>query len=78
MDRAQLKTIWSENNDRPAVVREYRDAIHEYTDTSDPVPDGSLHDVREWLDRYKPVVTKQLRADGENTTTEDAEEVDNE
>lgn len=48
-------------------VREHRDEVHEYTNTSDPVPDGSTAEVRRWLNSYKGTVTKQLReaAEGE-------------
>jgi len=74
MDREELREVWSENKDRPAFVREHREEIHEYTDTNDPVPDGSLHEVRQWLDRFKSTVTRQL---GENAKSEDTEGVNN-
>jgi len=72
VDRAELYDLWSRNSDRPAFVREYREAIHEHTDTADPIPDGSLAAVRRWMNRYKSVVTKQLR-DGETTNPDAAE-----
>lgn len=63
MDRDTLREQWQANNDRPAWVRENREAIHDYTDTSDRVPEGELHEVRDWLGRYKSTVTTQLTAD---------------
>lgn len=89
MDRSELFDVWQRNKDRPAFVREYADEIEAHTDTSDPVPDGTLFDVRQWLDSYKGTVTRQLddSADGtdphndtsdtdengETTTTADTE-----
>lgn len=61
MDREQLYEEWQANNDRPAYVREHRETIEAHTDTSDPIPeDASLHEIREWLNRYKSTVTRQL------------------
>ena len=75
MDAAQLRDDWKQNNHRPAWVREHSDAIHEHTDTSEPIPNGSLHAVRQWLDDYRGVVTRQLNdAVGETPTETDGEE----
>lgn len=60
MDAAALRQLWHENNDRPAFVREHRDAIHEYTATSEEIPDKSLFEVRQWLTKYKATVSRQL------------------
>jgi len=73
MDREELLELWHRNSDRPAFVRNYRDEIHEHTDLSDPIPDGSLAEVRHWMGRYKGTVTRQL---GESTTTDDDETED--
>jgi hypothetical protein len=84
MDRSDLYELWQRNKDRPAFVRSHREAIHDHTDTEAPIPDGSLYQVRQWLDSYKGTVTRQLNddtdgtdpqddaADGETTTTDDA------
>lgn len=61
MDREQLYNEWRANNDRPVYVREHRETIMEHIDVSDPIPEGSAHEVREWLKRYKSAVTKQLK-----------------
>lgn len=65
MDRSELFDVWQANKYRPAVVRQYREEIHDHTNTSDEIPDGSLFDVRQWLRRYRGTVTRQL-SDGEN------------
>ena len=54
---------WHQHKDRPAFVREHREAIHDAVDVSEEIPDGPLHEVRNWLDRYKSTVTKQLEGD---------------
>jgi hypothetical protein len=73
MDRAELYELWQRNKDRPAFVRNYREEIHEHTDTEDPIPDGSLFQVRQWLDSYKGVVTRQLNDDTDGTDPKDQE-----
>jgi hypothetical protein len=82
MERAELFDLWERNKDRPAFVREYADEIEQHTDTADPVPEGTLFDVRQWLESYKGTVTRQLNDDedgtdptddAENTTTADTE-----
>lgn len=65
MDQPTLREQWKANNHRPVWVREHREEIHEHTDTSDPIPDKGPFHVRQWLERYRSVVTKQLRADDE-------------
>ena len=61
MDRAQLYEQWQANKDRPAYVREHRETLEAHIDTTDPIPeDGSLHEIREWLNDYKGTVTRQL------------------
>lgn len=76
MDAAELRRLWHENNDRPAFVREHRDVIHEYTSTSDDIPDKSLFEVRQWLTTYKATVSRQLNdavsADDPTDETADA------
>lgn len=74
MDEAELYEHWQSNKDRPAWVLEHRDEIHEHTDTDDPVPTSGMFDVRQWLDSYKGVVTRQLTPeDGETPTADDDE-----
>jgi hypothetical protein len=72
MDRAEIHDLWTapaprdqQNKDRPAFVREHREAIAEHTDTGDPLPppDASLARFSQWLDRYKGTVTRQLAGD---------------
>lgn len=60
MDRQRLFDLWRENNDRPQWVHNHRDEIHEYVDTSEPIPSGGVAAVSRWLDRFKGTVTKQL------------------
>lgn len=73
MDRATLRERWHgdapggrQNKDRPAWVRDHREAIAEHTDTSDPLPppNANLWRYRRWLASYKGTVTRQLKADG--------------
>lgn len=77
MDREELLSEWEQNNHRPAYVREHREAIHAHTDLNEPIPDGSLAQVRRWLDSYKGTVTRQLRAEddesGESDMADDTE-----
>lgn len=70
MDRAELYELWQadsgqgeQNKDRPGWVRDNREAIHEHTDLSEPIPDGSKGEVRKWLKSYKGTVTRQLNPD---------------
>jgi len=74
--QAELYDRWTaadgRNKDRPAFVREYREAFAAYTSTSDPVPspDASLKRYREWLERYRGTVTRQIN-DSEETDPHD-------
>ena len=68
MDRQTLREQWKANNHRPVWVREHREAINEHVDTSEPVPEGGTFRLRQWLDKYKGVVTRQLS--GEKGGTE--------
>lgn len=75
MRKAELYRLWQapagtdlRNKDRPAFVLEHAAELDEHTDTSDPVPvDGTMRDAREWLDRFKPVVTRQLTPTGDDS-----------
>lgn len=67
MDREQLHEEWQQNKHRPAYVRNRRDEIQEHTSIEEPIPQGSLYEVRGWLDSYMGVVTKQL---GDKSNTE--------
>lgn len=77
MDRADLRELWSRNNDRPQFVREYRDAFAEHLSETTaghlPAPDASTFEYRQFLNQYKGAVTRQL---AENTTTDDDETED--
>jgi hypothetical protein len=70
MDAEELTQQWQRNKDRPAWVRENREAIQEHTDIDEPIPNGALSKVRRWLNDYKGVVTRQL-PDAETPTTEE-------
>jgi hypothetical protein len=71
MDRDELLTTWEREKDRPAWIMEHADAINEHTDLSERVPVSSIYEVRQWMNSYKAVVTRQLReAAGESDTTE--------
>jgi len=75
MDRSELYKEWTENNDRPAWVRARREDIHEHTSTSDPIPNGSLFEVEQWLNSYKGTVTRQLNDSEDGTDpTDDADD----
>jgi hypothetical protein len=73
MDRETLSELWNadagrgrQNKDRPAFVREHRDALMEHTNTDDPIPEGgTAAELREWLATYKSTVTRQLK-EGDN------------
>lgn len=73
LTREELSELWERNGnkDRPAFVREHRDALHAHTDTTDPIPEGSLSEVRLWLNRYKSTVTRQLNDDTAGTDPHD-------
>lgn len=73
MEPAELHYQWHENNDRPAWVRANRQEIMDAVDIDDPVPDGSLHDIRRWMDSYKSTVSRQL-----NELVDDADGGDSE
>jgi hypothetical protein len=61
MDQREVFEEWQANKDRPAYVREHRETLAEHIDTSDPIPeDGTLSRVRDWLQRYRGTVTRQL------------------
>jgi len=70
MDADELLDLWNQeagrdrqNKDRPAFVRQHRDALMEHTNTDDPIPeDGTAAELREWLGAYKSTVTRQLGA----------------
>jgi hypothetical protein len=70
MDAEELSQLWHRNKDRPAWVREHREAIQEHTDIDEPIPNGALSKVRRWLNDYKGVVTRQL-PDAETPTTDE-------
>jgi len=85
MERHELYGLWQSrgHKDRPAWVLEHADEIEEHTDTSEPIPRDSIYAVRDWLDRFKGTVTRQLSPDdaeggtdpqnAETTTTDGAE-----
>ena len=60
MDPSTLLRRWEENAHRPQWVIDARDQLAEYTDTADPIPRRKA-DLGDWMDRYKPTVTRQLR-----------------
>ena len=61
MDPSTLLAEWERNASRPQWVIDARDQLAEYTDTADPIPRRKA-DLGDWMDRYKPTVTRQLRA----------------
>ena len=69
MDRADLFELWQANKHRPTFVLEHRDQLAEHIDTSEPIPTSGTFAIRQWLEAYMGVVTKQLAPD-----TEDADE----
>lgn len=67
MDKADLRRAWhasahggKQNKDRPAFVREHREALAEHTAADLPPPDAELAAYREWLADHKGAVTRQL------------------
>jgi hypothetical protein len=47
------------------VIRNHREALLEHLDVDDPIPTGSLADIRDWMDRYASVVSKQLNPEAD-------------
>lgn len=76
MDLSEARALWDANNDRPAVIREYRDELNAHIDTAEEIPDGSLFEVREWLGRFKGTVTRQLNDAAAGTDPHDSEGID--
>lgn len=83
MDQADLYELWQaparrdqQNKDRPAFVREYREALAEHVDTDEalPPPDASIARYSHWLDAYKATVTRQLNPENGETDTTDPSE----
>ncbi|AFH22458.1 hypothetical protein OSG_eHP27_00030 [environmental Halophage eHP-27] len=72
MDREELFEIWQRNKDRPQFVREYREELQEHTTDGVewPAPDASTFEYRQFLNRSKGTVTRQL---GETTTGEESD-----
>lgn len=61
MDPGDLRREWHANKHRPAWLRERRAELHEALTVDEPIPDsGALSELRDWLDRYAPTVTRQL------------------
>ena len=69
MDAEDLLEVWEQHNDRPQFVIEHADALEEHTNTSESIPTDRVYKAREWLDRYRAVVTRQLREAVENSDT---------
>jgi len=80
MDRPELYAAWTGADgyppihERPQAIAEHRDAINEYTNLSEPVPNGSNHEIRAWLDRFKGTVTRQLNDSVDGTDPHDEAE----
>jgi len=68
---SDLLDRWQANNHRPTWVRENRDELNDATELSEPVPDGSVFEIRRWLERYKGTVTRQLNDDEPGTDPHD-------
>jgi len=63
MDPGDLRRDWHANKHRAAWLRERREALNEVLSVDEPIPDAaSLYQLRDWLDRYAPTVTRQLDA----------------
>lgn len=60
MDATDLAEHWHANKDRPAWVRENREAIMDHVDTAEPIPEGSIYEVRQWLSDYADDVSERL------------------
>lgn len=76
MDLGDLRRSWhATGKDRPAWVREHADALREHLTIDEDIPDeGSMYALRDWLERYRGTVTRQLddaidAEDGETPTT---------
>ena len=91
MDLGDLRRAWhATGKDRPAWVREHADDLRSHLTIDEDIPDeGSMYRLRDWLERYRGTVTRQLddaidgadphndHADGETPTT-DADETEDE
>jgi len=60
MDADEMARLWHYNKDRPTFVRNHRETINELCNTEEPVPDGSVYEVQQWINDYMGVVTRQL------------------
>lgn len=83
MDRQALYDAWAGTDgytpgkQRPAWVREHRDDLMDVLDVSEEIPtDASLAAVRDWLERYRGTVTRQLNDAEDGSDPHDAEESD--
>jgi len=81
MDRADLYEYFQERGkDRPVWVRENRDLLMEHLNVDEPIPgdEASTYAVRDWLDRYRGTVSRQLSPDdsedGDTPNTDAAEQ----
>jgi len=72
MSTKQLLDRWSENNDRLQWVQANRHELEEAAGVT--IPDR-LHEIEDWLDGHKAVVTRKLReaVDGEDADTDESE-----
>ena len=78
MDAETLLDTWERNQHRPQWVIDAREQLTEHTNLNEPIP-RRKSDLRPFLDKYKGVITRQLKAaaeDGESVTTDADQEGD--
>jgi hypothetical protein len=78
MERSDLLELHKRNGDRPQFYREHRDEFAEHlSDTTAqklPDPDASTFEWRQFVERHKGTITRQLNDSADGTDpTDDAE-----
>jgi len=71
MEPSTLLEHWNRNSARPTWVRNHADDLMDYLSVDEPIPETSLHDIQDWVNRYSATVSRQLR---EAAQLEDADE----
>ena len=78
MDRETLYELHQRNGDRPQFYREHRDAFAEHlSDTTAqklPDPDASTFEWRQFIEKHRGVITRQLNDSEDGTDPTDADD----
>jgi len=77
MERQELYEYFKERGtDRPVWVRENRDELMEHLNVDEPIPgeEASTYEVRDWLERYRSTISRQLNDDSDDADPHDEQE----